>query len=950
VVGPASLAESLSRAIPPRERRDAFRAAAPDDEGVAALLADLPKLRRRDPEGAVRAAKTALAAARAAGRPRLASRASAALGNALLFLGRPRDALRRLRAASAEADPVRRAELAPGVVHALSVLGRTEEARIEIAESRGGLPARGARSLRGLLDAAEGQLLERTDRPAEALAAFDRARSALGGSPGSRAVAASIDVSRGNLLANLDRHAAAERLFVRVARYHRGAGQEAAALAADYNRAYLLYLRGAFHDALERFDALRSRFGALGDRRHVALCDVDAAEVHLRMNLSAEAARRAKSAAEAFDALGMAQDAARARFFLAVARRPERSAADSLEALASSTEELHAVGCVAWAEMARHRWAEALRETGLWTEAKAAAVAAARRLEELGLRERAGRAECLVATLETETGEAEAALRRLESLRRRTADLYAPWLRCEISHRASLACAELGKRRTAALHALRAARTLERHRVSAPPDEYMAAFLRDKAAVHANAVRCVLALGGRNAARLAFEVAEEGKGRALVDLLRRGQAASGTVARDRLHREVDRLGREIDGLVGRIPGTEGTRGPGPEATARAAEVRAERLRRCLDLLAVRDASAARERGAPAARAADVRKALLPGTALLQYAVDADAICAFVLSREGVDVVRWKTKRDDLRRAVQRVSFHLDRPPSIEAAAGGEAAAAFVRAAEAALDALGEQVLGPVRERIRTKRLVVVPHAELHGVPFHALRVGGRALVEDVEVVTAPSASVWLHCVERDLAGTRRCVVLGVPDEAAPLLEREAEEVGAIHGVASTRIGPAATRQALARLGRSARVVHIASHGSHRRDDPMLSGLLLGDGWLTLEDLLGIRLGADTLVLSGCATGQSWVTEGDDLFGLVRGFLHAGVREFVGSLWRVSDGTATDFMLRFHRALAGGADAATALRRATLEIREIHPHPHDWAPFVLTGAGCVPAERLSCTVE
>jgi CHAT domain-containing protein len=188
-------------------------------------------------------------------------------------------------------------------------------------------------------------------------------------------------------------------------------------------------------------------------------------------------------------------------------------------------------------------------------------------------------------------------------------------------------------------------------------------------------------------------------------------------------------------------------------------------------------------------------------------------------------------------------------------------------------------------------------------------------------------------------------VLGVPDDAAPCLRDEACEVQAIHG-GSARLGGGATRQALARLGRDARVVHIASHGEHREDDPMMSGLLLGDGWLTLGDLLGMRLRSDLVVLSGCATGRAWVSEGDDLFGLVRGFLHAGARDFVGSLWRVSDRTATEFMLRFHRALAAGDAPAAALRTATIQLREIHPHPHDWAPFVLTGTGGVP-RRSTC---
>src|SRR5205814_886558 len=215
-------------------------------------------------------------------------------------------------------------------------------------------------------------------------------------------------------------------------------------------------------------------------------------------------------------------------------------------------------------------------------DARAGAREAAAKLSALGLRERAGRAESLLALIELEAGDADGARRRLDALRERIRGLYAPWLECEVHHRTSIACASLGRDRDAVRHALRAAAILERHRVTAPPDEYMAAFLRDKAAVHVNAVRCVLRLGGRRAGERAFEIAEEGRGRALADLLRKRPAPP---AKDSVSKEADRLSREIDALSGRLPGVDGSRGPGGEIAAHAAGDRAARLRRCLDLMA-----------------------------------------------------------------------------------------------------------------------------------------------------------------------------------------------------------------------------------------------------------------------------------------------------------------------------------------------------------------------------
>ena len=100
---------------------------------------------------------------------------------------------------------------------------------------------------------------------------------------------------------------------------------------------------------------------------------------------------------------------------------------------------------------------------------------------------------------------------------------------------------------------------------------------------------------------------------------------------------------------------------------------------------------------------------------------------------------------------------------------------------------------------------------------------------------------------------------------------------------------------------------------------MLSGLLLGDGWLTLGEVYGMRLDADVLVLSGCATGRAWVSEGDDLFGLVPRLPPRRRREPrhepLARLRRV--GRAASWS-RFHLALARGRSPAAAMRAAALD--------------------------------
>ncbi len=117
---------------------------------------------------------------------------------------------------------------------------------------------------------------------------------------------------------------------------------------------------------------------------------------------------------------------------------------------------------------------------------------------------------------------------------------------------------------------------------------------------------------------------------------------------------------------------------------------------------------------------------------------------------------------------------------------------------------------------------------------------------------------------------------------------------------------------------------------------MFSGIRLGDGILSLYDLYQLRLPAELITLSGCATGLSVVANGDELLGLIRGLIYAGAQSALLTLWDVHDHSTAQFMSAFYGHLASCADKAAALRQAALNLREIHPHPYYWAPFVLLG--------------
>lgn len=150
------------------------------------------------------------------------------------------------------------------------------------------------------------------------------------------------------------------------------------------------------------------------------------------------------------------------------------------------------------------------------------------------------------------------------------------------------------------------------------------------------------------------------------------------------------------------------------------------------------------------------------------------------------------------------------------------------------------------------------------------------------------------------------------------------------------------------LGRY-RVVHFATHGVIDTNHPELSGIMLSrfdekghnqDGFLQLHDIYNLNLSQTQLVvLSACRTGLGKDVKGEGLVGLTRGFMYAGSKSVIASLWKVDDRATAELMKYFYQGMfAEGLTPAAALRKAK-ESMWRQPRwraPFFWAAFVLQG--------------
>ena len=97
--------------------------------------------------------------------------------------------------------------------------------------------------------------------------------------------------------------------------------------------------------------------------------------------------------------------------------------------------------------------------------------------------------------------------------------------------------------------------------------------------------------------------------------------------------------------------------------------------------------------------------------------------------------------------------------------------------------------------------------------------------------------------------------------------------------------------------------------------------------------------SDLVVLSGCETALGKKIHGEGFVGLTRGFMYAGAKAVVASLWRVEDAATAEFMRHFYDAMIHkNLRPAAALRYAKLKIADDRrwKKPYYWAAFVIQG--------------
>jgi CHAT domain-containing protein len=326
---------------------------------------------------------------------------------------------------------------------------------------------------------------------------------------------------------------------------------------------------------------------------------------------------------------------------------------------------------------------------------------------------------------------------------------------------------------------------------------------------------------------------------------------------------------------------------------------------------------------------EIQRLLGPQATLVSYYVTAEKTLAFVVSSDAFQAVEIPVKESDLRAAIVWFrGFASLRNPQPES-----------------LKQLDDWLIAPIRRLIRTGDVVIVPHGILHYVPFAALTDGRHYFGDDHAIYVLPSASILPSIRRRDRpSGSRLLAVAQSRADGFPALRYADDEAGSVaklYHTQSLQTGRSTTAEFRKRAGGS-NVIHIAAHAELNPTRPLFSRILLSAagadrGAIEVREIYELDLTRTHLVvLSACQTQLGGQSKGDDIVGLNRAFIYAGVSFVIASLWTVDDQATSLLMKAFYTNVKRGMSKAAALRAAQAETRKKYSHPYYWAAFVLTG--------------
>jgi tetratricopeptide (TPR) repeat protein len=750
---------------------------------------------------------------------------------------------------------------------------------------------------------------------------------------GNKTELAMSDNSLANTYAELNDFHRAEEFYARALENALAEKMPVTVAEIEASLGNLALFRGRFDEALRYLELSRQKYEELKMPHQTAIAELEIADIYLELNLTDEAAAIYEKVAGALGKLKLQGEEARARANF---------------------------GKTAWLKNDfKKAKTELERSARLFLSEKNPNGAARVKLTEANLELSRGQYENALELVR----EAEKILAKTENLRQK---LFARWLRGETlrllgknkpaeriltetfaeaakneqSNLAQVCLNSLGNlafqtdRRKAENYFKKAVRIIETLRAPLPAEEFRMAFLADKIAPYQNLARIYIA---ENEPEKAFLFTEKARARTLSESLHGNVSESAAQKPTKLSKRLEALREELNWFYSRLDRAA----PGEfENLQKAVKKREKQIADVLRQIESTRPNAAKDRAfQPDFREPEniqfLQKSLGAKKVFIEFVKFDGTISAFAVSEKKIEYFADLARESEILELLEGLQFQFG-----ALRYGAKNLGSFIdelkKRADFYLRKLYQKLFRPLENFIGERDLVVVPVGALHYVPFHALKNGGY-LIESREVVYAPSATVW-HFLQQKSAAKKfeKALLVGFADERIPLVDKEIAALQKIFAGAKTLTGADASFSNYTAHAGNYEVLHLACHGQFRPDNPLFSSLHLADGFVTVRDICAQRLTAEIVTLSACETGLNKIFAGDEILGLARGFLAAGAKSLVLSLWTVSDAATTGLMKDFYTNLQRGKTVSASLRAAQLNFIKNDVHPYFWSPFALIG--------------
>jgi CHAT domain-containing protein/tetratricopeptide (TPR) repeat protein len=778
-----------------------------------------------------------------------------------------------------------------------------------------------------------GNIYHRQDRFEEAVACYKRAYRNFLREKDEEGLAIAFS-NMSSCLVGLNDFQRALRIYKRARQLSAHLRLTTVVVHADFNVAYLYYLRGEYTRSIALLQTVRAQSEAAGDAHILALTHLVLSEIYVELNLSTEAIETAQYAAEKFRTLGMHYEHAKALCNEALGVMQCGQTERALQLFGESRELFVRERNPAWPQVIDLYCADILKKLGRIQEAKQLVSAATPALQSAGFPSKAALGLLLWGQLDLAQKKLERAQKRVHLALNWLEHLPLPILKFQAQHLLGSIQMEEGKDREAFSSFEEARCELESLRSALQKDDLKINFIKGKTDLYEFLVAlCLRQVHPQATPEKMFECMEMAKSRSLMELIQTRNGKQKEVAGpklDELRRKIHSHYRQIEIEQMRSTGNSDRL---PRLRSEASELEKEYLRRFRGS----EAATAGRKSADFAKVASLRKVqenLSPSTAILEYFTMGESLVCATLRKDRMEITMLGEK-DQFVPLIEALSLQLSKFRLGEAYLR-DFGDILRESIQAHLFDLYTQLVRPTGDFADCEHLVIIPHGYLHNLPFHALYDGTRHLIERLKISYAPSASIHSITSRIKPQTVKSSLVMGIPDAIAPLIRDEAKAIARILPGADLYLGKNASEQVLRSKSQHRQIIHIATHGHFRADNPIFSTIKLGQSYINLCDLYELELPVDLITLSGCGTGLNLISAGDEHVGLTRGFLSAGARSLLLSLWDVNDRSTQFFMEHFYQAILNRMSKGRAYQQAMTEVMRTFPHPYYWAPFILVG--------------